>query len=154
MLPMKNLGIGVIGFFILAALFGTCNSFSSNSPAPTSESTYTSPSPNSSYTAPSSTYRSPATTQEESAPSTSYISDEPSSDYTNSDNSSDSSDQSLSNDETYTNVDGDEVHSPAYSKGGSAPEGATAECSDGTYSFSRHRQGTCSHHGGVAEWLQ
>ncbi|HYT45260.1 MAG TPA: DUF3761 domain-containing protein, partial [Methylomirabilota bacterium] len=28
-----------------------------------------------------------------------------------------------------------------------------AKCSDGTYSFSQHRSGTCSHHGGVAQWL-
>ncbi|MBY8864060.1 DUF3761 domain-containing protein [Nocardia sp. CA2R105] len=34
-----------------------------------------------------------------------------------------------------------------------APDGATAQCKDGTYSFSRHRAGTCSHHGGVARWL-
>ncbi len=33
------------------------------------------------------------------------------------------------------------------------PYGATAVCGDGTYSFSQHRQGTCSHHGGVAQWL-
>jgi uncharacterized protein YgiM (DUF1202 family) len=33
------------------------------------------------------------------------------------------------------------------------PEGATALCRDGTYSFSRNRRGTCSHHGGVAQWL-
>lgn len=37
--------------------------------------------------------------------------------------------------------------------GGSAPAGATARCRDGTYSFSQHRAGTCSHHGGVAAWL-
>jgi hypothetical protein len=30
--------------------------------------------------------------------------------------------------------------------------GATARCRDGTYSHSRHHSGTCSHHGGVAEW--
>jgi hypothetical protein len=36
---------------------------------------------------------------------------------------------------------------------GSAPPGATARCRDGTYSFSAHRSGTCSHHGGVAVWL-
>lgn len=30
--------------------------------------------------------------------------------------------------------------------------GATARCADGTYSYSAHRQGTCSHHGGVAQW--
>ena len=36
----------------------------------------------------------------------------------------------------------------------SIPAGATAECRDGTYSFSQSRSGTCSHHGGVARWLQ
>jgi hypothetical protein len=34
-----------------------------------------------------------------------------------------------------------------------APPGATARCHDGTYSFSQHHSGTCSHHGGVAVWL-
>jgi uncharacterized protein with FMN-binding domain len=34
------------------------------------------------------------------------------------------------------------------------PAGATAKCRDGTYSFSQHRRGTCSHHGGVEEWLR
>lgn len=29
----------------------------------------------------------------------------------------------------------------------------TARCGDGTYSYSAHRRGTCSHHGGVAQWL-
>lgn len=33
-------------------------------------------------------------------------------------------------------------------------EGATALCSDGTYSYSVNHSGTCSHHGGVAEWYQ
>lgn len=37
--------------------------------------------------------------------------------------------------------------------GQKAPAGATARCRDGTYSFSQHRRGTCSHHRGVAEWL-
>ena len=32
-------------------------------------------------------------------------------------------------------------------------EKPTAICRDGTYSYSQTRQGTCSHHGGVAEWL-
>lgn len=36
---------------------------------------------------------------------------------------------------------------------GSAPSGAFARCRDGTYSFSRHRGGTCAAHGGVATWL-
>ena len=34
-----------------------------------------------------------------------------------------------------------------------APAGATAECRDGSYSYSAHRRGTCSHHGGVKRWL-
>ena len=41
--------------------------------------------------------------------------------------------------------------SPTQSNG--IPAGATAQCRDGTYSFSQHRQGTCSHHGGVSRWL-
>lgn len=36
----------------------------------------------------------------------------------------------------------------------SAPDGATALCRDGTYSYSVSRRGTCSHHGGVARWLR
>ncbi|WP_414450693.1 DUF3761 domain-containing protein [Burkholderia sp. 22PA0099] len=52
----------------------------------------------------------------------------------------------------YTNRDGQAVHSPAHSRNGRAPAGASAHCGDGTYSFSRHRSGTCSRHGGVAEW--
>jgi len=57
----------------------------------------------------------------------------------------------LSNDNHYQNSEGESVHSPAYSN--TVPAGATAQCSDGTYSFSEHRQGTCSHHGGVMQWL-
>jgi hypothetical protein len=34
-----------------------------------------------------------------------------------------------------------------------APKDATAICNDGTYSYSQSRSGTCSHHGGVKEWL-
>ncbi len=32
------------------------------------------------------------------------------------------------------------------------PNGATAKCKDGSYSFSAHRSGTCSRHGGVAQF--
>ncbi|WP_231990856.1 DUF3761 domain-containing protein [Mycobacterium sp. 852002-30065_SCH5024008] len=32
------------------------------------------------------------------------------------------------------------------------PSGPTAICTDGTASNSLHRSGTCSHHGGVAQW--
>jgi hypothetical protein len=56
----------------------------------------------------------------------------------------------LSNNNYYTNSNGDRVHSPAYSPSG-VPTGATAVCRDGTYSFSQHRSGTCSQHGGVAK---
>lgn len=51
----------------------------------------------------------------------------------------------------YRNVSGHEVHRPAHAN--STPPGASARCGDGTYSFSEHHQGTCSHHGGVASWL-
>jgi hypothetical protein len=52
---------------------------------------------------------------------------------------------------SYVNSSGDTVCSP-YSAP-SAPTGATAQCNDGTYSFSQHHSGTCSGHGGVATWL-
>jgi hypothetical protein len=52
---------------------------------------------------------------------------------------------------TYVNSAGNTVCRPEASP--SAPAGATAECADGTYSFSESRSGTCSHHGGVARWL-
>lgn len=51
----------------------------------------------------------------------------------------------------YINSRGNWVPSPRYSVG--IPSGASAQCRDGTYSSSRSRRGTCSHHGGVATWL-
>ncbi len=51
----------------------------------------------------------------------------------------------------YQNVDYETVQSPT--KYNQIPAEASAICRDGTYSFSRHRRGTCSHHGGVKEWL-
>jgi hypothetical protein len=42
---------------------------------------------------------------------------------------------------------------PAATATAAAAAGATAICRDDTVSFSRHRSGTCSHHGGVARWL-
>jgi uncharacterized protein DUF3761 len=51
----------------------------------------------------------------------------------------------------YKNVDGHCVHRPTHAA--KAPAGATAKCRDGTYSFSQHASGTCSHHGGVAVWI-
>lgn len=51
---------------------------------------------------------------------------------------------------TYTNSVGNEVPRPYIAP--SRPAGASALCRDGSYSFSQSRRGTCSHHGGVAEW--
>jgi hypothetical protein len=53
----------------------------------------------------------------------------------------------------YTNKNGESVHSPAHTKDGKAPAGASAQCRDGSYSFSHSHRGTCSRHGGVAAWL-
>jgi hypothetical protein len=51
----------------------------------------------------------------------------------------------------YVNSKGQTVKRPENCS--AAPAGATAQCRDGSYSFSRSRRGTCSHHGGVAKWL-
>lgn len=48
----------------------------------------------------------------------------------------------------YYNSDGVWVPSP-----GSSSSGASARCNDGSYSYSTHRSGTCSGHGGVDVWL-
>jgi len=53
----------------------------------------------------------------------------------------------------YINSQGERVPSPMRTPNDSPPPGASAHCRDGTYSFSRTRRGTCSHHGGVARWL-
>ncbi len=54
----------------------------------------------------------------------------------------------------YKNKAGQEVHAPAKSVDDKVPAGASAKCRDGSYSFSKHHSGTCSHHGGVGSWLQ
>ena len=54
----------------------------------------------------------------------------------------------------YIDSQGEWVPSPTRTADGKPPAGATAHCRDGTFSFSHTRQGTCSHHGGVAEWLR
>jgi hypothetical protein len=53
----------------------------------------------------------------------------------------------------YINSQGKWVPSPTRTPDNQPPAGATAKCRDGTFSFSQSRRGTCSHHGGVAEWL-
>lgn len=53
----------------------------------------------------------------------------------------------------YVNSTGNCVQDPsAPPAGGGVPAGATAQCRDGDYSYSQHRTGTCSGHGGVAVW--
>ena len=51
---------------------------------------------------------------------------------------------------TYVNSSGHVVPDPKCFIGHQA--GETAICRDGSHSFSEHRQGTCSRHGGVAQW--
>lgn len=55
----------------------------------------------------------------------------------------------------YTNSAGHVVPRPCGDWHNSGPpQGATAKCRDGTYGFSEHHSGTCSGHGGVAEFLR
>jgi hypothetical protein len=53
----------------------------------------------------------------------------------------------------YRNSNGVCVHRPVKTQNSTVPAGATAQYRDGSYSFSKHRSGTCSHHGGVEKWL-
>jgi len=49
-----------------------------------------------------------------------------------------------------------ELTKPVYynsNNNNNVPNGATARCNDGTYSFSQNHQGTCSYHNGVKDWL-
>ncbi len=62
--------------------------------------------------------------------------------------------EQLQRHDSYTNNKGEDVHAPSDSVSSSAPDGATAKCVDGTYSFSHSRSGTCSRHGGAAQWLR
>ena len=55
------------------------------------------------------------------------------------------------NNGTYVDSKGETVKRPENCS--ATPQGATAQCRDGSYSFSQSRRGTCSHHGGVAKWL-
>ncbi|MEV1294590.1 DUF3761 domain-containing protein [Pseudonocardia sp. NPDC049635] len=51
----------------------------------------------------------------------------------------------------YVNADGNCIPRPT--EAASPPAGATAQCKNGSYSFSQNRSGTCSRNGGVARWL-
>ncbi len=54
----------------------------------------------------------------------------------------------------YLNVNGVCVQDPTppTTTAGTIPPGVTAICRDGSYSHSTNHSGTCSHHGGVAQW--
>jgi Protein of unknown function (DUF3761) len=57
---------------------------------------------------------------------------------------------------TYQNSSGACISDPTQpdpSQPQTPPPGATAECRDGDWSYSQHHSGTCSGHGGVAQWL-
>jgi hypothetical protein len=66
-------------------------------------------------------------------------------------NQAEGKDKNCTDNGTYVNSKGETVKRPETCS--SAPKGATAQCRDKSYSFSHTRQGTCSHHGGVAKWL-
>lgn len=42
---------------------------------------------------------------------------------------------------------------PATTSHPNVPANATALCQDGWISYSAHQSGTCSHHGGIAQWV-
>jgi len=50
----------------------------------------------------------------------------------------------------YENSDHQLIHRPECTT--QHLEGETAICRDGSHSFSKHHAGTCSHHGGVAQF--
>ena len=53
------------------------------------------------------------------------------------------------NNRYYVNVSGHIVHSPSC---GQEHLKRTAECRDGSVSYSEHHRGTCSDHGGLSHW--
>jgi len=52
----------------------------------------------------------------------------------------------------YINVNGHRVHRPMHAD--SFPDGAAGECKDGSFTFSEHKRGACSGHGGVRSWVR
>ncbi|NDI85483.1 DUF3761 domain-containing protein [Undibacterium crateris] len=66
---------------------------------------------------------------------------------------SDLEESKLSSHKHYINKAGRNIHSPSKSIDYKVPNGVSAKCVDGTYSFSKTHRGTCSHLGGVARWL-
>jgi hypothetical protein len=137
-------GVISVAFWALIVFFGGHSLLSHPSTAKSTEFTTPSSTPTD-----ESTYNTNSSSDETTTDSTDYSTY--SNDYPATDDSSNQEDSNLSNDNYYTNTYGDTVHSPAYSD--SVPSGATAQCNDGTYSFSESHRGACSYHGGVATWL-
>jgi len=140
--------LGGIGLFLLLGAIG-----SASSPKTSVESTQTSAPITKTLTPPNTPTLTPTDT-----PNPTFIPQNPSDNsqqyqQTQSNTPTTGNSQSgLNNNNYYTNSYGNQVHSPAYTTNGSVPAGATAQCNDGTYSFSQHHSGTCSGHGGVATW--
>ena len=126
--------------------------FSPVTEAPTPARTDGTPTTTTTYRLPTTTSRAPTTTTTH-RPSTTTSYRAPTTTTANEPPTSTTTAPYLSDDDYYTNVDGNQVHSPAFSSDGAAPSGATAQCRDGSYSFSQHRSGTCSGHEGVSRWL-
>jgi hypothetical protein len=131
---MRKLG------WLAAALLGCAVLYNSQShqrpvPVTTPQSIYAAPNQTSATTVPDDIEQQDDTDNAQSGVTQSPSGDEQ-------EQSEDEQSSELSNDNYYTNSDGDSVHSPAYSN--TIPAGATAQCADRTYSFSQHRQGTCS----------
>ena len=59
----------------------------------------------------------------------------------------------VSNYTNYRNSLGNSIRPPVFTVPGAVPAGSTAKCRDGSYSSSESSRGTCSHHGGVSNWL-
>lgn len=155
--PKKKVGIvagSIVALFLLAGITGNHQQPTANlntTPASSAQASDES-NPNVSSQPSDSTSTIDTSSGNTSAPTTSTDTTPTATDNPDTTNTG-ASDTNLSNDNTYTNVDGTTVHSPADSTDGTVPAGATAQCVDGTYSFSQHHSGTCSHHGGVATWL-
>ena len=145
--PGAGTWVAIAGALIIAFGWGHSTGSSTTSPA--------SAAPASSQ--PAADLQTPASTAPETLDSSPVDSSETTADsdvdqYASSDDTdaSDTSDATC-DDDSYVSSDGDCVHRPVAAA--TAPQGASAQCNDGTYSFSEHHRGTCSHHGGVAEWL-
>lgn len=156
--PRKRSGVilgSIVGLFILIGITGSHQQTPTANLTTTPDSSKAAQSSNDSTDTASSQTLTPSDASSSSGSSISMPAPAPSDSSSTDTSSSDTglSDTNLSNDNSYTNVDGATVHSPADSTDGSVPVGATAQCVDGTYSFSQHHSGTCSHHGGVASWL-